>query len=101
MRLDDLADRVDAAGDVLAGASTTMALIDPGARAFGADAGGALGELGRELHGRFAAALSLRGRESADHGARLAETAQSLRVVVAGYHDVEADTKAAHDLDGA
>ena len=40
MRLDDLAGRLDAAGDELAGASTTMALADPGSRSLGGDAPG-------------------------------------------------------------
>jgi hypothetical protein len=89
MRLDDLAGRLETAGDELAGASTTMGLVDPGARAFGADAPGGLGELGRSLHQQLTTALTARGRESAAHGARLADTAQALRLVAAGYREVE------------
>jgi hypothetical protein len=91
MRLDDLADALDAAGDELAGASTTVTLIDPGSRAFGADAPGALGELGRALHLRLSA-------ESAAHGARFADAAQSVRRVAEGYHDAEDATRDRHDL---
>lgn len=91
MRLDDLADRIDAAADALAGASTTMTLADPGARAFGGDAVGGLGELGRALHRQFAGALAARGREAAAHGARLADTAQAVRLVAGGYRGLEDD----------
>jgi hypothetical protein len=91
MRLDDLADRIDTAGDALAGASTTMTLADPGARAFGGDAAGALGELGRALHRQFTGALATRGREAAAHGARLADTAQAVRLVAGGYRGIEDD----------
>jgi hypothetical protein len=99
MRLDDLADGLDAAGDELAGASTTVTLVDPGSRAFGADAPGALGELGRALHLRLSAALTARSREAAAHGARFADAAQSMRRVAEGYHDAEDATRDRHDLD--
>jgi hypothetical protein len=89
MRLDDLARRIDAAADVLAGRSTTITLADPGARAFGADATGRAGELGRALHRQFSAAMSARSREAAAHGARLADTAHALRLVADNYRDVE------------
>jgi hypothetical protein len=92
MRLDDLAGRLDMAGDELAAASTTLSLIDPGARAVGADAAGALGELGRDLHRRIATALTARGREAAMHGARFAETADALRQAAAAYRSAEEDT---------
>jgi hypothetical protein len=101
MRLEDLADRIDTAGDVLAGASTTMSLADPGARAFGADAAGRLGELGRALHRQFTSALTARGREAAAHGARLADTAQALRLVAAGYRGADDEARADHDLGGS
>jgi hypothetical protein len=89
MRLQELADRIESAGDVLAGGSTTMTLVDPGARAFGGDAAGSLGELGRALHQQLGGALTARGREAAAHGARLADTAQALRLVADGYREVE------------
>ena len=100
MGIEDLANRIDAAGDALAGASTTLSLADPGARAFGADAAGGLGELGRALHRQFAAALAARGREAAAHGARLADTAQALRLVAAGYRGAEDETRRAPGLGG-
>ena len=100
MRIDDLANRIDSAGDVLAGASTTISLIDPGARAFGADAVGGLGELGRALHRQVAAGLAARGREAAAHGARLADTAQALRLVADGYRGVDDDAGRRHGSGG-
>src|SRR5262245_20905184 len=89
MRLEELADRIDTAGDVLAGSSTTMSLIDPGTRAFGGDAAGGLGELGRALHRQLGGALAARGREAAVHGGRLADTAQALRLVAGGYREAD------------
>jgi hypothetical protein len=94
MRLDDLAARLDSAGDELAAASTTLSLIDPGARALGADAPGGLGELGRDLHRRIATALTARGAEAAAHGARFAETADALRQVAAAYRTADVDPTA-------
>jgi hypothetical protein len=91
MRLEDLAQRLDAAGDELAGASTTINIIDPGARALGADADGALGQAGRDLHRLLAIALSGRGREASAHGGRLAETAHVLRRVAEGYRGTDQD----------
>jgi hypothetical protein len=93
MRLEDLADRIDAAGDVLAGASTTMTLADPGPRPFGGDAAGGPGELGRALHRQLAAALTARGREAAAHGARLADVAQALRLVGSGYRGADDEAR--------
>jgi len=98
MRLDDLADELDAVGDELARASTTMTLADPGARPFGADAAGALGELGRALHLRLSTVLADRSRESAAHGARFGDAAQSVRQVADGFRDVEDAVRDRHDL---
>lgn len=89
MRLDDLADELDAVGDELAGASTTISLADPGARPFGADSAGGLGELGRALHLRLSAALTDRAREAAAHGVRFGDAAQGVRRVAEGFRDVE------------
>lgn len=96
MRLDDLAGRLDAAGDELAGASTTMALADPGSRALGGDAPGGPGELGRALHRTLTAALTARGREASAHGIRLAETAEALRLAAHGYQAADHDARRQH-----
>ncbi|GAA2630849.1 hypothetical protein GCM10010399_73570 [Dactylosporangium fulvum] len=93
MRLDDLAGRLEAAGDELAGASTTMGLIDPGARTLGGDGAGGLGELGRALHRQLTTAVTARGREAAEHGARLADTAQAVRLVASGYRGADEEAR--------
>jgi hypothetical protein len=89
MGLEDLAARLAAAGDRLAGTGAALAACDPGARAFGADAPGHLGELGRALHDRCASALAARARESAAHAARLADLAAEVRAAATGYADAE------------
>ncbi|WP_432984907.1 hypothetical protein [Dactylosporangium sp. CA-233914] len=93
MRLEELARRLEEAGDELAGASTTLNIVDPGARVLGADSDGALGQLGRDLHRLLAAALTSRGREASAHGARLAETAHAVRRVAAEYRSAEEDSR--------
>ncbi len=89
MSLQDLARRLTLAGDSLADAAARLALLDPGAHAFGADGPGRFGELTRGLHGRAAAALAARSRESAAHGARLVELGDTLRRAAACYADAE------------
>jgi hypothetical protein len=96
MRLDDLAGRLDAAGDELAGAGTTMALADPGSRALGGDAPGGPGELGRALHRTLTTALTARAREVTTHGVRLAETAEALRLAAQGYLAADDDARRQH-----
>jgi hypothetical protein len=94
MRLEDLARRLDSAADELAGASTTLSLVDPGARAAGAEGTGALGRAGRDLHRLLATGLTARGAEAAAHAARLAETAHALRQASAAYESAEDETRA-------
>jgi hypothetical protein len=93
MRLADLAARLDTAADRLAAASTTLTLVDPGPHTLGADAPGALGALGRDLHRRLTAALSTRSAESAGHAGRLADTAHALRQAAANYTAAEDDSR--------
>jgi hypothetical protein len=100
MRLGQLADRLERAGDRLAAGSGSLADADPGAGAFGADNPGRLGELGRMLHHRWSAALTGRAREAAAHGARFADSADTLRVVRERYHDAEQAARARHDIEG-
>lgn len=89
MRLNDLADRIEETGTALAGTSTTIAEVDPGNHAFGGDAPGALGDVGRALHRQVAAALAARAREAAAHGARLADAADQVRRAAADYDAVD------------
>ena len=93
MRLDDLAGRLDAAGDELAGARTTMALAAPGSRALGGDAPGGPGELGRALHRTLTTALTARAREASAHGVRFAETAEAVRLAAQGYRSADHDAR--------
>lgn len=79
MSLYDLAGRVAILGDLVTEAATRIERVDPGARVFGADAAGRLGELGRALHRQHAAALVARAVETSTHGDRLLELARDLR----------------------
>jgi hypothetical protein len=93
MRLEDLAQRLEAAGDELAAAGATINVIDTGARALGGDFDGALGQTGRELHRLLAIALSARAHEAVAHGGRLSETAHALRRAADGYRGAEEDVR--------
>jgi hypothetical protein len=79
------AGRLDAAAYAMAEASRALGETGPAAEAFGADAPGRFGELGRALHGRWLAATGERSREAAALGARLSDAASALRVAAAGY----------------
>ncbi|GIF65463.1 hypothetical protein Ais01nite_34980 [Asanoa ishikariensis] len=64
---------------------------DPGPRVFGADLPGRLGELGRELHGRWSGELSARTDTATTLAGRLTETAATLRTAGSGYAGAEDD----------
>jgi hypothetical protein len=100
MRIGQLADRLERAGDRLTAGAGALVDADPGAGAFGADAPGRLGEVGRMLHHRLGVALTARAREAAAHGARLADTADVLRAAVERYHEAESAAHARHDSGG-
>ena len=89
MEIDELAGRISAVADEVSGASARIGLTDPGARAFGGDGPGRLGELGRDLHSTWTGALAAREREAASHGARLTDLAGALSQAAGAYHDVE------------
>jgi hypothetical protein len=97
--LHDLARRLGAAGEGVAASATEVAGLDPGPRAFGADAGGLPGELGRALHALTTAALAARSREAAAHGARLLDSADLVTRVVGDYRGVD-DTAHIRHSDG-
>ena len=92
MTLDDLAGRLDAASDTLAGAGAAFDRM-LGARSFGADAPGRLGELGRQLHAGWAEAAHARQREAVVHADRLAEIAAAVRSASATYRDTDDDSR--------
>ena len=93
MEIDELAHRVSAVADEVAGAAARLGLTDPGARAFGGDGPGHLGELSRQLYATWSAGLASREREAAACGARLTDLAAALRTAAEGYRDAE---RAAH-----
>jgi len=89
MEIDELAHRVTSVAEEVTGAAARLGLTDPGARAFGVDAPGRLGELGHALHATWSAALAAREREAAGHGARLTDLAGALGRAADGYRDAE------------
>jgi hypothetical protein len=100
MRIGQLADRLEGAGERLAAGAGVLSDVDPGAGCFGADQPGRLGAVGRLLHQRWSAALSVRAREAAAHGARLVYTADLLRSASDRYRGAEAAVRARHDIEG-
>ena len=89
MEIDDLAQRVGALADEVTGTAARLGLADPGARAFGTDLPGRLGDLSHELQAMWSAALAAREREAAGHGARLTDLAGALRRAADGYREAE------------
>lgn len=85
----EYADRLRDAAERLGNAGELIRAVDPGPRVFGADAPGALGELGRHLYDRWAAALSAGESQARRQGAQLAGAADRLGKLVAGH--VESD----------
>jgi hypothetical protein len=96
MALGDLTARLAVAGSELSGAATVLRRLDPGGGAFGGGAVGRLGELGRELHRDYLAALDSRVREAASHGARLTELADAVAQAAAGYADADEAARRRH-----
>ncbi|MFG1605524.1 type VII secretion target [Actinoplanes sp. NPDC049265] len=70
--------------------------LETSAAAFGADAGGVPGRVGRSLHAHWAAVLAARAREAADAAARLTDLADSVRTTQHDYTDT--DDSAAHQF---
>jgi hypothetical protein len=100
MRIDQLADRLARAGERIAAGAGPLTDVDPGAGVFGADQPGRVGDVGRLLHRRWSAALAVRAREAAAHGARLVDSADLLRTAADRYRDTEAAARARHDIEG-
>jgi hypothetical protein len=89
MEIDELAGRVASLGAEVTGSGARLAVADPGPGAFGGDAPGGLGELGRVLHLCLRTALSAREREAAAQGARLTDLATALRGAAQAYREAE------------
>jgi hypothetical protein len=96
MEIDDVANRLSVLAREVTGAAPRLGLVQPGPAAFGGDTPGRLGELGRDLHGVWGAALAAREREAAGHGARLTDLAGGLRRAAEGYRQVEDDAHRRH-----
>ena len=90
MAIDEVAGRVSVAADELTGTSLRLGLVGPPATAFAGDGPGRLGELGRDLHAVWDAALAAREREVAAHAARLTDLAAALRMAADGYREADA-----------
>ena len=95
--LRDLAGRLDEAGGTLAGVARELAYAGPPETAFGVDAPGRLGEVGRALHEQWVAATDSRAREATTTADRLAATAAALRVAATGYADTDDAARRRHD----
>lgn len=84
-----LAARLDEAASTVSAVAYRVIATDPAHPAFGADAAGRPGELGRALHAQWRAATEARAREAAAVAARLATTADSVRSAADGYADAD------------
>jgi hypothetical protein len=100
VRIGQLADRLEGAGNRLAAGAGALADTDPGASVFGADQPGRLGAVGRALHQRCSAALGGREREAAAHGARLVDAADLLRTAASRYESTDTEARSRHDIEG-
>jgi len=85
----DIPARLTEAGAGLAAVAAALPRADPGAAAFGADATGRLGDLGRDLHRCLVAALDARSREARAGEARLAGLADSVARAGTAYEDAD------------
>ena len=81
------------AADLLDEAGRRLGVADPGPTAFGAGGLGVLGDVGREAHLRWQAALDARSREAAAHAARLHEAADLVARTVATLADADVDAQ--------
>jgi hypothetical protein len=87
--LHEVARRLDQAADTIAHAAVVLDNLALDARAFAADAGGQIGDVGRAMHAQWASALAARSREAAAAGARVSDIGETLRIVATGYTDAD------------
>jgi hypothetical protein len=92
--MNDLADRLDRAADILAASGRRLPALADAATAFGADDAGLPGRLGRELRAHWSAVLDARIRETTAAAARLTHLAEAARVTRRRYDETD---KAARD----
>ncbi|WBB65385.1 hypothetical protein [Micromonospora sp. WMMD812] len=79
--------RLDQASATLTTLSHTVTASDPAQAAFGVDALGRPGEVGRALHRQWAAATDHRSREARAAAGRLSAVAAAVREAADGYAD--------------
>ncbi|MEV4462592.1 hypothetical protein AB0J51_03110 [Micromonospora echinofusca] len=84
-----LAARLDEASETMTTVSRTVTAGDPPQTAFGADAPGRPGEIGRALHRQWTAATGDRAREAHVAAQRLAAVAAAVRAAADHYADVD------------
>ncbi|MEU8045492.1 hypothetical protein AB0B71_15275 [Micromonospora echinofusca] len=84
-----LAARLDEASETMTTVSRTVTAGDPAQTAFGADAPGRPGEIGRALHRQWTAATGDRAREAHVAAQRLAAVAAAVRAAADHYADVD------------
>ena len=87
--MDDLAERLESAADVLTTVDHSLPALDVPAGAFGATGVGTPGRVGRQLHAHWRAVLEARAREAADVAGRLGEMARALRATQRSYADAD------------
>ncbi len=87
--MDELADRLDQAADLLSTLDKRIPEWAIEAQCFGADEAGAPGRLGRDLHAHWAAVLGARSQEAATAAAQLGAVARSVRITRQAYVDTD------------
>ena len=87
--MDDLAERLESAADVLSTVDRSVRALDVPAGAFGANGVGVPGRVGRQLHAHWRSVLNARAREAADVAAWLSEMAQASRATQRAYADAD------------
>jgi hypothetical protein len=83
--VDNLARRLDDAVTAVLDTRRDRPGAEPSPGAFGADAGGTPGRLGRALHERWVAVLAARAQEAADAATALTDLAGAVRTTVERY----------------
>jgi len=85
MSTDDLAERLTAAADLLAGVDRSLPALVVPAGAFGAGEAGVPGRVSRELHEHWRSVVAARAREAADAAVRLRDMADGVRAAARDY----------------
>lgn len=91
--LRSLAGRLEAASDTLTDLSYAAPATDPPGVAFGGDAVGRPGEIGRALHRQWTAATGGRAREAHLAAQRLAAVAAAVRSAADNYVETDQDAR--------